>query len=658
MEKYAILIGCRGNGSREDALVYPEEDVRRIGKWLEDIGGWGERNVHVYKNNGKDLLDFISKKGTNQATGLDDFVFIYFSGHAVIHNQQVALELPSSYVAVKDILRLTYKSGCHVLMVLDCCSPKAEPSAFAPLLNLLETFESKEPAADFRSRHTVILSCDYGEDSFESEVAEGSFFASAFLQALNGADGDSRVFYNTPGLISTMSIVDYTRASLRGIQDPQHFGTNQYLRHIRQGTRTRPDIKSKRDTLPFGFIDLPVPVAHMASATDTSSRGTLIWQSNNGESPVLSICTLDDLSGFAFGYDKVIEIVEVEYQFDGYSQYVVSQHRMLELNEPPYNFVLSGTSDNDYLAVTAANSDNFALYQMNRLDRPLHQLESISRFWLVPGAHSVLMLTADSAMNLLPLGDGDNKLTVPIGALKVMHLALSDESIVIATYENNVLRFKIPKWQDIGKLMSIPLHVPYPYGICERIVLSPDGGHIACGYRSGDSGLVQLWQPDNPEAPYLTFECRSTVSALAFSDDSKWMVVAEGQCVHLLGKDYDGTFSLRETLTIQTSEPNDTYPGDHIAALAFSPPVYSRLMLAIGTTGGSVFMWDIMKNQCTGLSHEKDDRIFDLKMVPTNRYSAYLIVSSTRAVKLWQLDIESPDSRLASSINSFSGNVK
>jgi hypothetical protein len=187
---YALIVGSNTGGPGQTELHYAEDDARRVGAVLTELGGYTPDSVDVLVHPTPDALrDRLAKLAVrvaaDQAAGKQSRVFFYYSGHA----RAEAIDLGDSELPVVELrTRLLEIPATLTVVVLDAC----QSGAFSRI-------KGARPAADFsiNSRQhldaqgvAVLASSSGSELSQESEQLRGSYFTHHFLIGLRGA-GDA-----------------------------------------------------------------------------------------------------------------------------------------------------------------------------------------------------------------------------------------------------------------------------------------------------------------------------------------------------------------------------------------------------------------------------------------------------------------------------------
>jgi hypothetical protein len=193
---YAIVVGSNAGGAGQETLRYAEDDARKVGALLVELGGYttDQVDVVVHPSPGE-LRDRLAKLGervaADVAAGKQTRVFFYYSGHA----RATAIDLGSDELPLTELRqRLFALNATLTVVVLDAC----QSGAFSRV-------KGAQPAADFSfssrqhldaSGVAVLASSSGSELSQESVELRGSYFTHHLLVGLRGAgdtNGDGQV---------------------------------------------------------------------------------------------------------------------------------------------------------------------------------------------------------------------------------------------------------------------------------------------------------------------------------------------------------------------------------------------------------------------------------------------------------------------------------
>ncbi|NVB85580.1 MAG: caspase family protein [Kofleriaceae bacterium] len=192
VETFAIVVGSNTGGPGQTDLRYAEDDARRVGKLLVDLGGYDAQAVEVLAHPSPDELrariaKLRDKLDAIEAAGRRTRLFFYYSGHA----RATALDLGKDQMPLAELReRLLAIKTTVTVIVLDAC----QSGAFSRV-------KGAEPAADFSFNSkqqldatgvAVLASSTGSELSQESEQLKSSYFTHHLLVGLRGASDANR----------------------------------------------------------------------------------------------------------------------------------------------------------------------------------------------------------------------------------------------------------------------------------------------------------------------------------------------------------------------------------------------------------------------------------------------------------------------------------
>jgi uncharacterized caspase-like protein len=193
---YALVVGSNTGGPGQTELRYAEDDARRVGDVLVELGGYSRAQVDVAVHPTSEqlrgrLAELASRVQADVAAGRQARVFFYYSGHA----RAAAIDLGSEELPLAELrARLFAVPATLTIVVLDAC----QSGAFARV-------KGAAPAADFSTSSrehldasgvAVLASSSATELSQESEELHSSYFTHHLLVGLRGAgdaNGDGQV---------------------------------------------------------------------------------------------------------------------------------------------------------------------------------------------------------------------------------------------------------------------------------------------------------------------------------------------------------------------------------------------------------------------------------------------------------------------------------
>ncbi len=193
---YGVLVGTNEGGEGQKPLRYAEDDARRVGQVLRELGRYGKTDLRVLTRPSPAAVlaevDAVAAKIRAHAARGEEAVLVFFySGHA----RASAFSLGREELSIATLrARLSQVPATFTLVVLDACQSGAYARA-----------KGVEPAADFSTnsvarltqRGVAIMASSSAEElSQESDELKGSYFTHHLVAGLRGAadaDGDGRV---------------------------------------------------------------------------------------------------------------------------------------------------------------------------------------------------------------------------------------------------------------------------------------------------------------------------------------------------------------------------------------------------------------------------------------------------------------------------------
>ena len=194
---YALVVGSNAAGPGQTTLKYAEDDAKRVGSVLTELGGVATANVDVVLQPSplqlRDAIDRLTQRvAADIKAGKQARIFFYYSGHA----RASAIDLGPQNLPISELRqRLLAVGATLTVVVLDAC----QSGAFSRI-------KGATPAADFsfNSRQqldasgvAVLASSSGSELSQESEQLKSSYFTHHLLVGMRGA-GDA----NSDGTVS------------------------------------------------------------------------------------------------------------------------------------------------------------------------------------------------------------------------------------------------------------------------------------------------------------------------------------------------------------------------------------------------------------------------------------------------------------------------
>ena len=190
-DRYAIVIGANRGEPDEVALRYAEQDARRIGEVLVDLGGVAAEDLLVMASpDVAAVTRALSNFKARIRTGTGATLFVYYSGHA----DAETLHLAGQRLPFRELKRLVAALGADAtVFVMDACKSGG----------ILRKGGTPTKAFDFVVQDeiatrgvAVITSSAENEDAQESDRLQGGVFTHHLVAGLIGAadtSGDARV---------------------------------------------------------------------------------------------------------------------------------------------------------------------------------------------------------------------------------------------------------------------------------------------------------------------------------------------------------------------------------------------------------------------------------------------------------------------------------
>lgn len=194
---YALVVGSNAAGPGQTPLRYAEDDARRVGAVLAELGGVAPADIDVVlQPSPRTLREHLARLerrvAADAAAGKQARIVFYYSGHA----RATALDLGPEALPLPELRqRLLGAPAALTVVILDAC----QSGAFSRV-------KGATPAADFsfNSRQqldatgvAVLASSSGSELSQESEQLRSSYFTHHLLVGMRGA-GDA----NGDGIVS------------------------------------------------------------------------------------------------------------------------------------------------------------------------------------------------------------------------------------------------------------------------------------------------------------------------------------------------------------------------------------------------------------------------------------------------------------------------
>ncbi len=250
VRRFALLIGHNSGASDEPELEFAEEDARRVGDVLRELGGFPPEDMVTLLGEPADVVQraLIALNDRLRTEEGQSVLFVYYSGHGDARS----LHLGDTRLPVRELRQLVRGSSAtfRVLVVDSCRSGSVTRGKGgrnrAPFSIRIDPGLSGQGSV-------FLTSSALNEDAHESDELGGSFFTHYLVSALLGA-GDE----NADGDVDIGEAYRYTyastlRASSRALGTVQHPTFRYDYAGQRDIVLTRPGARDPRR----GFLDVP-----------------------------------------------------------------------------------------------------------------------------------------------------------------------------------------------------------------------------------------------------------------------------------------------------------------------------------------------------------------------------------------------------------------
>jgi hypothetical protein len=709
MARHAILIGYNGPTRQPDEkLSYAESDiVERLLPWLREHPAW-RRDADIAvcgpatapTDSGIRVIDATHlvpelERVIRQARQ-DDFVFVYFAGHAVVRPidgvETECIELPNVWLPLDQFRRISRQNvnGCAVFLVLDCCYPlvrRDRAGRVVEFRRIVSKLGSVIPETDLqfiRSRNLgmveVLGACLPGQEANESPLEGGGFFASAFIRACEGSGRtppatDARC----PGVVTTASIVAMIEQDLRGWQRPALSSADPFglrLREINAGPKVpwqgagqppmlgndKPGKIGRRLLADSAFSAEHGQTYSWSTAQFPEVQDRLVYSSASILPPFGSRATL------AVGFeDKLITCMESCPACRDPGSYVeqaryITDPRVDEVEGGAYAVALAEHEKQQYMVLSRGEAEP-ELYLYKHPDKAILDPRPAR---LGPGTECVLhplygrafAQDTSGSLRIWPTENPESTPPVVWPGHHVSRLSVSGHYAAVATADDNVYIWDFPaEWTPQANFRPIPAP-PNGYGSVQDVILSSERAEstgtqdvcVVAGYGFGDlaPGAVFLWRASG--APAREWDQVRTlaiderpVSALAFSEGAERLASAAGTVVHMWKSTKEGGYGRRAatidiTQRLALGERPTGAPALAVTCMAFSPRVFAAPVLIMGTNYGHVILWEYRRGQLSIVPVGTDGTIIsDVSVLAWNRYEARLMFRTAKKAEIWYL---------------------
>lgn len=187
---HALVVGSNAAGPGQTELRYAEEDARRVGALLTELGGYTPASVDIVTRPTPEILrDRLAKLSArvaaDVAAGKQARVFFYYSGHA----RATAIDLGPKELPLAELRQKLFAVGATLtVVVLDAC----QSGAFSRVKGASPTADfSFNSRAQLDATGVAVLASSTGSElSQESEALKSSYFTHHLLVGMRGA-GDA-----------------------------------------------------------------------------------------------------------------------------------------------------------------------------------------------------------------------------------------------------------------------------------------------------------------------------------------------------------------------------------------------------------------------------------------------------------------------------------
>lgn len=192
--RFAVVFGTNRGDADDEPLRYADQDVRRVGDVLVELGGVAPEDlVRLEGATADDVRGVLRRLGERMAASTADrtLLLVYYSGHA----DALALHLSGTRLPLDELKRLVSSAPADArVLVLDACrTGELTRTRGATQAQPFEIVVSDELAA---SGLAILTSAAAGEDAQESDRLQGGVFTHHLVSGMRGAadaSGDARV---------------------------------------------------------------------------------------------------------------------------------------------------------------------------------------------------------------------------------------------------------------------------------------------------------------------------------------------------------------------------------------------------------------------------------------------------------------------------------
>ena len=224
-DRYAIVVGDNDGDPGEVQLRYAEQDARRIGAVLREVGRFFPENVATLtavtaEDVRRSLIGLNARLREGPSRGSGVLLLVFYSGHA----DAESLHLRGSRLGVTELRNLVAGSSADArVLVVDSCRSGALTRVKGGHPG--PSFDVRVNEAGLPKGLAILTSSAAGEDAQESDPMAASVFTHHLASALMGAadrDGDGRVTVDEAFAYASERTLASTIATWPGPQHPTY----------------------------------------------------------------------------------------------------------------------------------------------------------------------------------------------------------------------------------------------------------------------------------------------------------------------------------------------------------------------------------------------------------------------------------------------------
>lgn len=628
MRRYALLVGCN-TGRNQRALNHAQGDVRRVQQMLLRHAGWTDEQIitvvgDVTFNNVEDGVGCIRSQLKD-----NDFVLVYYAGHAGTFNGAYSLILPHEYYPVRNFIEpfITANKLSGSLLVLDTCySERASVSAFQGFLRLItKRPDHMDQIQGIKGVRAVFAASAANQTA--RERSSGGILTSAFLLGCEAAGRDLSA--SVSGTVTLDSLSGYIQRELadKG-QDFKAFTYGGSF-DIKSRLDWRLRSGSSREYRQGSFIMLPEQTRNWYRISHDDELLSSHWSGN----PLVIGVGVNGYRVQLYKVDLLQRRVEKSRELP-----VIARGQGIRMTQDAQHVVVCPAADDSVqvyavesggrLRDYAVNPDQFVITSHNMLVTHnsssglieawpiLNRNQAVAMGSYPPGYKLRHMRAFPDGMRVVAGGSADGKARVWT-LTQVLLTARNIQSMPSQTLE----------CERLDSLSEAFLEV-------RKVAVSSSGEMIGVGF--GGTGRVRVWlsrEYSRPMSGVVFAQHGDYITALDFDTEDTWLASGCGG-----GKVY--LTSLREKTNPRLIWEADrgTSPGERISALAFSRHSADPI-LAIGTTRGRVIVCGIGQHNSGARlelgEHEARGTVQSLGVFTRDNQPPQIVVSAQRALECW-----------------------